>query len=86
MPKPLLASRVPYKHAHLLAGGGASTDKAATFIIVVGVDVDSLDFEVPAESGLGAVLGERLLDVALNERCFSSHRLAHANDFKLLKS
>ena len=48
LPKPLLASRVPYKHAHLLAGGGASTDKAATFIFVVGVDVDSLDFEVPA--------------------------------------
>ncbi len=54
--------------------------------MVIGVDVDSLDFEVPTESGLGAVLGERLLDIALNERCFSSHRLAHANDFKLLES
>ena len=54
--------------------------------MVVGIDVDSLNFEVPAESGLGAVLGERLLYVACNERCFSSHRLAHANDFKLLES
>ena len=83
--KSFLSSCIPNKHAHLFSSGSTAADQTAAFVLIVRVDVNGLDLEVPAEGSLCAVFRERLLDVSLDEGGFTSHRLAHTNDLKLFQ-
>ena len=76
--KSLLASGVPDEHSDCFSGSELFT------LGVTKAQLNGLDFEVPREGWLSAMVMEHILDVPLDQACLSNHRLANANDLELL--
>lgn len=84
----LLAGCVPHEETHSIGSERVVHRQIIGWLSIgasgAGVQLNGFDFEVPAESGLRAVLSEDVRHVALDQRGFADHAFAHADYFKLL--